>query len=101
MSHEASPGSFRAWRGGFNGVPFNALRYAILCTMKPGPWEKASWHSFLVSVTLLKGPGHSYVLHWSWLAGDDTLSLVKLYCSRPLPALAGSGLGRCSMQYAP
>ena len=28
-----------------------------------------------------------------WLADDEALSLVKLYSSRPLPALAGSGRG--------
>ena len=30
--------------------------------------------------------------HGSCLAVDEALSLVKLYCSRPLPVLAGSGL---------
>ena len=40
--------------------------------------------------------------HGSCLAGDEALSLVKLYCSRPLPALAGSGLMRtlCCAVYA-
>ena len=30
--------------------------------------------------------------HGSCLAGDEALSLIRLYCSRPLPALAGSDL---------
>ena len=78
---------------------FGALCYTI-CTMKAppqaleGPGEEPSWHLFfLVSVMI-----------------------DKLYCSRPLPALAGrglmrtlccavcamkeSGLGRCSIQHA-
>ena len=39
--------------------------------------------------------------HGSCLAGDEALSLVKLYCSRPLPALAGSGLRTllCSIRH--
>ena len=39
--------------------------------------------------------------HGSCLAGDEALSLIRLYCSRPLPALAGSDLRTlCCAVYA-
>ena len=94
FTEASSPGPGRAWRGGFMVFLFGALCYAI-CTMKAS-----------------QGARQLPCNTWEWPG------TYKLYCSRPLPTLAGhgrglmrtlccavcqlkgSGLGRCSMQLA-
>ena len=57
----------------------SALSY-VIWTMKP----PRAWGGGFMAFIFFSG--HSYVSHWSglapWLAGDEALSLVKLYCSR-------------------
>ena len=89
---------------------------ATICTMpfQGGPGEEPSWPLFLMNVifdkALSQGARQLPCNTWEWPG------TYKLYCSRPLPALAGrglmrtlwcavcamkgSGLGRCSMQLA-
>ena len=89
---QSLPNPSRAWRGGFKVFLLGALCYTI-CTMK-------------ASQGAMQLPCNT----WEWPG------TYKLYCSRPLPALAGrglmrtlccavcamkgSGLGRCSLQLA-